>query len=152
MFSDKKTSQNLAPTSNQNRINEGTHIIGDITSTGFFRIDGTLEGNITNPSRVVIGKSGIINGNLICDDADIEGKFEGTLQVTGTLTLKATAVVIGNITVGKLSVETGANIEANCSMFTEKKESANLTIDQDNPYSRKNRGKKISTPSSQNLN
>ena len=46
MFSDKKKANTTAsePGASQNRINEGTHINGDITSKGFFRIDGVVEG------------------------------------------------------------------------------------------------------------
>ena len=62
----------MEPSASQNRINEGTQLVGDIQSSGFFRIDGSIEGNISNPSKVVLGKSGIIKGKLECDDADIE--------------------------------------------------------------------------------
>lgn len=106
----------MEPTSSQNRINEGTQLKGDINSDGFFRIDGEIEGNISKPSKVVLGKSGSIKGKLICDDADIEGRFEGNLNVTGTLTLKSTAHIEGDVIVGKLSVEPGATFNATCTM------------------------------------
>lgn len=116
MFSDKKDKNSMEPTVSQNRINEGTHLKGDIVSTGFFRIDGSIEGNISKPSKVVLGKSGSIKGKLICEDADVEGRFEGTLNVTGTLTLKSTAHIQGDVIVGKLAVEPGATFNATCSM------------------------------------
>ncbi len=117
MFSDKKEkSISMEPSTNQNRINEGTQLKGDIVSSGFFRIDGTIEGNISKPSKVVLGKSGFIKGKLICEDADMEGRFEGTLNVSGTLTLKSTAHIEGEVVVGKLAVEPGATFNATCSM------------------------------------
>jgi cytoskeletal protein CcmA (bactofilin family) len=117
MFSDKKEKRIAAePGTAQNRINEGTKLKGDISSTGFFRIDGTVEGNVKTPSKVVLGKTGIIIGTLTCENADIEGKFEGTLQVSGTLSLRATAVIEGDVTVGKLAVEPGATMNASCVM------------------------------------
>lgn len=115
MFSDKKPSS-MEPTNSQNRINEGTQLKGDIVSTGFFRIDGSIEGNISKPSKVVLGKTGSIKGKLVCEDADIEGRFHGNLDVTGTLTLKATAHIEGDVIVGKLSVEPGATFNATCTM------------------------------------
>lgn len=114
MFSDKKTTQE--PTKGQNRINEGTVIKGDISSNGFFRIDGAIEGNVTTPSKVVIGKSGSINGTLTCENADVEGSFEGKLNVSHTLTLRATATIEGEVEVGKLAVEPGATFNATCKM------------------------------------
>lgn len=116
MFSEKKEKRIMEPTVSQNRINEGTKLKGDIISNGYFRIDGTIEGSISNPSKVVLGKSGVIIGKLSCEDADIEGRFEGNLNVSGTLTLKSTAHIEGEVVVGKLSVEPGATFNASCSM------------------------------------
>ncbi len=117
MFSDKKEKRIAAePGSAQNRINEGTKLKGDVSSTGFFRIDGTVEGTVKTPSKVVLGKSGVIIGNLTCENADIEGRFEGNLQVSGTLSLRSTAVIEGDVTVGKLAVEPGATMNASCVM------------------------------------
>lgn len=117
MFSEKKERKsNMEPGTTQNRINEGTRLKGDVSSTGFFRIDGTIEGNVNTPSKVVLGKTGVIIGTLTCENADIEGKFEGNLQVSGTLSLRSTAVVEGDVVVGKLSVEPGATLNASCVM------------------------------------
>jgi cytoskeletal protein CcmA (bactofilin family) len=116
MFSDKKQKQFMEPSVSQNRINEGTKLVGDITSTGFFRIDGTIEGTLEKPSKVVLGKSGFIKGKLVCGDADIEGRFEGDLHVSGTLTLKSSARIQGQVVVGKLSVEPGAIFNGTCRM------------------------------------
>lgn len=116
MFSEKKEKGNLEPGMGQNRINEGTKIVGDITSKGFFRIDGTIDGNINTPSKVVIGRTGVINGTLICENADIEGCIEGNLDVSGTLSLKSTARIKGEVVAGKLAVEPGATFNATCSM------------------------------------
>ncbi|HBB48461.1 MAG TPA: cell shape determination protein CcmA, partial [Flavobacteriaceae bacterium] len=116
MFSEKKQNQFMEPSVSQNRINEGTKLVGDITSSGFFRIDGTIEGTLEKPSKVVLGKSGLIKGKLVCGDADLEGRFEGELHVSGTLTLKSSARIKGQVIVGKLSVEPGAIFNGTCSM------------------------------------
>ncbi|MCG2429996.1 bactofilin family protein [Aequorivita xiaoshiensis] len=117
MFPEKKAKKNnVEPSTAQNRISEGTTLKGDISSSGFFRIDGSIEGNVNTPSKVVLGKTGEIKGTLSCENADLEGKFEGSLQVTGTLTLRSTALVEGEIVVGKLSVEPGAVLNASCIM------------------------------------
>ena len=115
MRNDKKD-KNFDPSANQNRINEGTHITGDIDSKGFFRVDGTIKGNVTTPNKVVLGKKGLIDGTLTCDNADIEGTFTGKLLVKELLTLRSTAVINGEVKVGKLSVEPGATFNATCVM------------------------------------
>jgi cytoskeletal protein CcmA (bactofilin family) len=103
-------------TSQQNVIAQGTKIVGDVTSQGPFRVDGSIEGNVKTPGKVVVGRSGSITGTLQGENADFEGKFSGKLHLTGTLTLKATAHIEGEVVIGKLAVEPGANFNATCSM------------------------------------
>ena len=117
MFSDKKTGRMASETiSQQNTIAKGTVITGDIISEGDFRIEGSIQGNIKTPGKVVIGKTGIINGTLKSANADIEGKFMGKLLLSDTLSLKTSAHVEGEVIVGKLAVEPGATFNATCSM------------------------------------
>lgn len=138
MFSEKKDKNTVNPGTGQNRINEGTSMQGDISSKGFFRIDGTINGNVNTPSKVVIGKTGIIVGTLTCQNADIEGTFEGTLDVAETLTLRSTAQINGEVSTGKLAVEQGATFNASCTMKgTAKGENSKSS----NPYDRQNRSK-----------
>ncbi len=90
-----------------NRIVEGTSIVGDIVSKADFRLDGELIGNFTSQGKLVIGASGIIKGEIICHNADIEGEFQGKLKVLEVLNIKSTARIHGDIAVGKLSIEPG---------------------------------------------
>lgn len=106
----------MEPAASQNRINEGTKLNGDVESKGFFRIDGEIDGNVKTPSKVVLGQTGVITGTLQCENADIEGTFSGKLDVSGTLTLKSTAHITGDVVVGKLAVEPGATFNASCVM------------------------------------
>jgi cytoskeletal protein CcmA (bactofilin family) len=99
-----------------NRIVEGTKIIGDILSESNLRIDGEVKGNVSTSSKVVIGESGMIHGNLTCLEADIEGKIEGKLQIEGLLILRESAKVIGDIHTAKLHVEEGASFIGACKM------------------------------------
>ena len=99
-----------------NRIEKSTVITGDIISEADFRIDGTLEGSIKTSGKVVIGKDGIINGIIVCTFADIEGKFNGKLEVKETLSLKSSSQLEGEAVIGKLIVEAGAIFNAKCSM------------------------------------
>lgn len=100
----------------QNKIAPGTKIVGNIEAKGGFRIDGCIEGTVRTPGKVVIGKEGYVNGELECENADIEGKFTGNLKISGTLTLRSTALIEGDATVSKLAVEPGATFNATCAM------------------------------------
>ncbi|OZV70795.1 bactofilin family protein [Winogradskyella aurantia] len=118
MFSDnKKPKQDIMESSSQqNIIAQGTKIVGDIASQGPFRIDGTIEGNVKTSGKVVVGKTGYIKGTLQGENADFEGKFSGKLILSGTLSLKSTAQIEGEVHTSKLAVEPGAAFNATCSM------------------------------------
>ncbi|QNK76795.1 MULTISPECIES: polymer-forming cytoskeletal protein [Winogradskyella] len=120
MFSSEKKKpklQSIMETSTQqNIIAQGTKIVGDIVSQGPFRIDGTIEGNVKTSGKVVVGKSGYIKGTLQGENADFEGKFSGKLILSGTLSLKTTANIEGEVHISKLAVEPGATFNATCSM------------------------------------
>ena len=102
--------------SQQNVIAQGTKIVGDIESKGPFRIDGTIQGNIKTDGKVVVGRSGNIKGTLQAINVDIEGQFSGKLILKGTLSLKSSARIEGEVQVNKLAVEPGASFNATCSM------------------------------------
>ena len=99
-----------------NRIVEGTTIQGDIVSPADFRLDGHLVGNFQSKGKLVIGPAGSIKGDIICKNADIEGKFSGKIQVTEILNVKSKASIHGEVICGKLSVEPGADFSASCVM------------------------------------
>jgi cytoskeletal protein CcmA (bactofilin family) len=99
-----------------NVIVEGSKIVGDFIADSNVRIDGEIQGNVSSSAKVVIGKTGIINGNLVCEDSDVEGKIDGVLKVENLLTLRSTAKVVGEITTAKIQIEEGAEFSGNCKM------------------------------------
>jgi cytoskeletal protein CcmA (bactofilin family) len=99
-----------------NRIVEGTTIKGDISSPADFRLDGHLIGNFESKGKLVIGPAGSVKGDIICKSCDIEGKFDGKIQVSEILNLKSKAVIHGEVVCGKLAVEPGAEFSATCVM------------------------------------
>jgi len=99
-----------------NHIGLTTKIKGDITSEEDFRIDGYFEGNLTTTSKIVLGEKGVLNGNIKCGNAEILGKVTGDLVVDGLLSIKSSASIDGNVTIGKLAIEPGAVFNATCTM------------------------------------
>lgn len=117
MFSENKKEKKMTEaTTHQNIISQGTALVGDLTSEGDFRIDGTIEGHVKTSGKIVVGKSGLIKGTLEGNDAYFEGAFSGKLTLSGTLTLKASARIEGEVSVGKLAVEPGATFNVTCLM------------------------------------
>jgi cytoskeletal protein CcmA (bactofilin family) len=105
-----------------NSIMEGTSIEGEIRSDSNVRIDGRLKGTINARGRVIIGQSGIVDGEVICQSSDIEGQLNGKINCQDLLSLKATAKLQGDIITKKLAIEPGATFQGSCSMGSGTKE------------------------------
>lgn len=103
-----------------NLIGAGTSIIGDITSNGDIRIDGSLNGNLSITGKLVVGSTGKIIGNVTCQHADISGEINGRVTVENTLILKATSKITGDLIAMKLAIEPNAIFSGTCNMPSEK--------------------------------
>lgn len=153
MFSsDKKEGKTMARTMGQesatverNRISQKSVFKGSITSQGDFRIDGTVEGDLTTTGKVIIGPEGKVLGEVKCVNADIEGTFDGRLEVKNSLCLKPSAKIYGEVLSESFTVEPGAIINANCSMLSAVKE---LKPSADSEKGEKNAGKSKSEKAS----
>jgi cytoskeletal protein CcmA (bactofilin family) len=118
----KKTASEANSPDSLNRIVEGTKISGEINSEGNIRIDGTVEGTISTKARLVIGLNGYVTGDIHCQEAEIEGKFNGKINVSGLLSLKGKSSIEGEANFGSLKVEEGAKLSCTCNI--NRKESA----------------------------
>ena len=99
-----------------NLLSSGTVVKGEISVNGDFRIDGTFNGTINCKGKVVVGETGIINGEIYCQNADFSGEIKATVKVNELLTLKESARFTGDITTNKLAIEPGAKFSGNCVM------------------------------------
>jgi len=127
MFSSKKkeatpTKKSILPTTSHslNTIVNGTTIEGTIKSESDIRIDGIIKGSLNCNAKVIIGPSGFIEGEVRCQNAVIEGRFEGTLQVAELLNVRETAKVVGDVRTNKLIVQSGAVFSVACQMGSSK--------------------------------
>jgi cytoskeletal protein CcmA (bactofilin family) len=116
MFSKTMTKNNGSEGTSVNLIGAGTVIEGDVTTSGDIRIDGSLTGSIKVKGKLVIGVSGTIDGEVVCQNADISGSMKGKISVSELLSLKASAKLMGDIITNKIAVEPGATFTGSCSM------------------------------------
>lgn len=123
MFSNKTNLTQAAPsTFISNRINHGTVLEGTITSDGDIRVEGVIRGTMRTTAKVAVGPTGLIEGDVHCKSADIEGRITGDIEVAEVLTLKSTAIVEGNIYTAKIVIENGAHFDGICNMGSKEKD------------------------------
>ena len=128
-----------SPVNNNNQIQNGTEIKGNIVTNGEIRFDGILVGNLFTKSKIVIGNTGIIKGEVKCKNAIIEGTIEGKITVAEQLSLKATSNIKGDILTTKLAIEPGAKFSGPCNMNDGR---MGQTLQQGNAHFQKEESKK----------
>ena len=62
-----------------NTLVKGTSIKGDIKAESDIRVDGKIDGTLTCNAKVIIGQTGVVEGEITCVNAVIEGRFDGNL-------------------------------------------------------------------------
>lgn len=117
MFTSKEQKRVAEEISNSsNTIGKGTFLEGNIETYGNIRIEGKIKGDVKSKSKVALGHSSHIEGNIIAQNADLEGEVQGRIEVSELLVLKSTAVINGDIITGKMVVEPGAVFNGSCKM------------------------------------
>ncbi|CAH2560011.1 bactofilin family protein [Cardinium endosymbiont of Oedothorax gibbosus] len=104
-----------------NIIGQGSHLEGNINTTGNLRIEGKITGGIKTKAKVVLSHTAQIEGNIVAQNAEIGGEVKGTIEVIELLVLKSTATVWGDIIANKLIFEEGACFDGKCKMGKEHK-------------------------------
>lgn len=119
MFTNKNHN-NMNKSSDQNSsinmIGKGTTINGDIDCKSDIRIDGVLKGSVKTEGKIVIGPTGVVEGDVTCGNADVSGEINAKITVSHTLSMKSTSKLNGDIVTDKLSIEPGATFTGSCSM------------------------------------
>ena len=100
----------------RNLIGNGTTIKGDIESNGDIRIDGHLIGSLKSNGKVVIGQTGVMEGDLTCKQAEVSGVVKGNINTEELTALKATSKVEVDLNTKQLLIEVGAQFSGKCTM------------------------------------
>ena len=100
----------------RNLLGTGTTIKGDIESNGDIRIDGHLIGSLKSNGKVVIGQTGVMEGDLNCKQAEISGVVKGNITTEELTALKSTSKVEVDLNTKQLLIEVGAQFTGKCVM------------------------------------
>ena len=103
--SSKPANGNLKPSI----ISEGFEFIGEIRSSGYLTIDGTVRGTLSLHS-IQIGATGVLDGNVVCDTMNVKGNFSGSLECRD-LTIGSRAVVDGKVSFKSITIQRGGVVK-----------------------------------------
>ncbi len=95
-------------------FDKDTHIDGDLSFKGSFRIDGSFKGTINSESTLIVGENGKIEGEIKIGYIVVNGEIKGNIQAKEKVEINSTGRVIGSVIAPKLVVEEGAYLETSC--------------------------------------
>ena len=95
-------------------LDKDTHIKGDLSFKGSFRIDGSFKGTIDSESTLIVGENGKIEAEIKVGYIIVNGEIKGNIQAKEKVEINSTGRVIGSVTAPKLVVEEGAYLETSC--------------------------------------
>ncbi|MGB5027739.1 MAG: polymer-forming cytoskeletal protein, partial [Chitinophagaceae bacterium] len=73
-------------------------------------------GNVNSSAKIIVGTSGVVEGDIAGNQADITGKVSGNIRAKELLQLRGDCLVTGNLYAGKLQVEPSATFNGQCHM------------------------------------
>jgi len=96
-------------------IGEGYIFTGELQGASVIRIEGKIIGNVNVEGGVILGETGIIEGNITSQSVIIFGTVNGNIK-TAQLELKKTGIINGDISADTLEIQLGARYNGQLNM------------------------------------
>ena len=114
----KRFSPPASPSSETSSIiGPGMSVTGDCKTTGAVHVEGRVEGDVqAGAAAVVVGKNGLVRGNVSAEHAVISGRVEGNLTISSRLEMRASGRVEGDVDAQRIVMEEGAVIDGTLKM------------------------------------
>jgi cytoskeletal protein CcmA (bactofilin family) len=87
----------------------GVRVKGEIDSCDTLTVEGDIDAMV-RARQIIVAECGAFAGRADVDDAEIAGRFDGTLRVSGKLVIRRTGKLSGNIIYGQIEIEAGGEI------------------------------------------
>lgn len=97
-------------------IGVGMKIIGDVETGGVLKVEGTIEGSIRGARQVLLGRTGLIQGDVNVDEAVLGGRVVGTVNASERVEIQSTSRIEGDIHTRSIVVLEGGTINGSVRM------------------------------------
>lgn len=97
-------------------IGPGMRIVGDCSSDGTIRVEGKVEGSVNAGKSVVVGKDGVVKGDIATQDAIIAGTVDGSVTAESRVELQASCRVQGDIRSRRVKLDEGGQVDGQLHM------------------------------------
>ncbi len=83
---------------------------GEVTSCTRLVVEGTIKANIKECREIAIAEGGLFSGSAAVQSAEISGRFEGEIKVSGRLLIRTPGLVSGTVHYSELEIERGGRV------------------------------------------
>jgi len=94
-------------------------LAGEISDCDILVVEGTVRASLQDSRRLEISETGVFEGKVEIDVAEIKGRFEGELTARGRLVVRRTGQVIGRVRYAELEIERGGRISGDVEVIDE---------------------------------
>ncbi len=94
------------------QIGKSVVVKGDLTGSEDLYVEGQIEGTISlKGNSLTVGPHGQVKASVEAKGVIVQGKLEGNVQASERVELRKTAVVTGDISTQRISIEEGAYLK-----------------------------------------
>lgn len=97
----------------------GLHLEGTIDGKGDLLIAGTVTGPVTVEGSLVIEDGGRVEGDVRAESLVVRGVLAGSAEARETIRVEPSAVVVGDATAPRVSIQEGAKVRGKVRMSGE---------------------------------
>jgi len=97
-------------------IAPGMKVVGDVETTGILKIEGTVQGSIRGARQVMVGRSGVIQGDVQAEEVILGGRVVGTVTATERVEIQSNSVIEGDVHTRSIVVFEGGLLNGNVRM------------------------------------
>ena len=94
------------------QIGKSVDIKGELTGSEELNVDGQVEGTISlKNNSLTVGPHGQVKASVEAKGLVVQGKLEGNIMASDRVELRKSAVVTGDISTQRISIEEGAYLK-----------------------------------------
>lgn len=97
-------------------IGKDSNFTGKVEVSSSLRVDGKVKGEIVSQETVVIGPTGVVEGNITSKSCVIAGRVIGNVSAPDKVELQAKSLLQGDLKTKGLVIEQGAVFQGSCTM------------------------------------
>lgn len=93
-------------------IGQSSQLEGEFKFHGDTLLNCTLKGDVTmlDHGKLTLERESKFNGNIYCEDIEIFGEVTGSINASGNLSVRSSAVVSGLINAKSINIYPGATL------------------------------------------